>query len=113
MFNWGLTIQYSLPYMNANVRAVDSDFLRRLTPIAEFSFARPISNYAPGQGITTGTFQPGVIYSADTWQFALEALVPVNAASGRHVGMIGELHFFLDDIFPNTLGKPLFGGSRT
>ena len=113
VFNWGLTIQYSLPYMNANVRAVDSDFLRRLTPIAEFSFARPISNYAPGQGITTGTFQPGVIYSADTWQFALEALVPVNAASGRHVGMIGELHFFLDDIFPNTLGKPLFGGSRT
>ncbi len=30
--------------------------------------------------------------------------------SGRHgTGAVGELHFFLDDIFPNTIGKPIFG----
>ena len=23
------------------------------------------------------------------------------------VGVVGELHFFLDDIFPNSLGKPI------
>jgi hypothetical protein len=45
---------------------------------------------------------------ADTWQIALEALLPVNAASGNGVGAIAELHFFFDDIFPNSLGKPLF-----
>ncbi len=47
---------------------------------------------------------------ADTWQFALEAIIPMNAASGHGVGVVGELHFFLDDIFPNSLGKPIFGG---
>jgi hypothetical protein len=25
------------------------------------------------------------------------------------VGIRGQVHFFLDDIFPNTLGRPLFG----
>jgi hypothetical protein len=47
---------------------------------------------------------------ADTWQIALEALIPINAASGHNVGAVAELHFFLDDIFPDSLGKPLFGG---
>jgi hypothetical protein len=45
---------------------------------------------------------------ADTWQFALEAIVPMNSASGRGVGAVGELHFFFDDIFPDSLGKPIF-----
>ena len=54
----------------------------------------------PGGQVTTGTIQPGVIYMADTWQIAVEALIPVNAASGHNVGAIAELHFFLDDIFP-------------
>jgi hypothetical protein len=31
----------------------------------------------------------------------------MNSASGRGVGVVGELHFFLDDIFPNSLGKPI------
>ncbi len=47
---------------------------------------------------------------ADTWQFALEAVVPMNSASGRGVGVVGELHFFFDDIFPDSLGKPIFTG---
>jgi hypothetical protein len=61
--------------------------------------------------VTTGTVQPGLIYMADSWQIAVEALIPVNAASGRNVGVVGELHFFLDDMFPNSfIGKPIFGG---
>jgi hypothetical protein len=107
--NWGFTIQYSLPYYNSNVGAIDNDFLRRLIPITELTFSKPVANFAPGQNQTTGTIQPGLIYMADTWQFALEAIIPMNSASGRGVGVVGELHFFLDDIFPNSLGKPLFG----
>ena len=55
-----------------------------------------------------GTVQPGVIYMADTYQIALEAVVPINGASGHNVGVVAELHFFLDDIFPTSIGKPLF-----
>lgn len=36
------------------------------------------------------------------------AMLPINRSSGQGVGMLVQLHFFLDDIFPNTLGKPIF-----
>ena len=95
VFNWGFTLQYSLPYMNANVSEVGGpDFLKHLIPITEFVFQTPVSNVPSGGQITTGTIQPGVVYMADTWQVA--------------VGVVAELHFFFDDIFPNSLGKPLF-----
>jgi hypothetical protein len=35
-------------------------------------------------------------------------MIPVNRQSGTSVGVIGQLHFFLDDIFPTTLGRPIF-----
>jgi len=108
-FNWGFSFQYSLPYLNAHVRQIDGpDFLRRLTPIVEVSLQSPVANYAGTGTRTTGTVSPGLIYSGDTYQIAVEALIPINKASGKHVGVIAQLHFFLDDIFPNTLGKPIF-----
>ena len=106
--NWGFTVQYSLPYYNSQVGEIDNAFFKHLIPITEFTFSKPISNFAPGTNQTTGTVQPGAIYMADTWQFALEAIVPMNGASGHGVGVVGEMHFFLDDIFPDSLGKPLF-----
>ena len=111
MLNWGFTIQYSLPYLNSHVSAIDNGFLKHLIPITEFTFSKPVANFLPGSNVTTGTIQPGAIYMADTWQFALEAIVPINAASGHNIGIVGELHFFFDDIFPKTLGKPIFGGA--
>jgi hypothetical protein len=111
VFNWGFTTQYSLPYMNANISEVGGpDFLKHMVAITEFAFQTPVGNVPPGGQITTGTIQPGVVYMADTWQIALEALIPINAASGHNVGAVAELHFFLDDIFPDSIGKPLFGG---
>jgi hypothetical protein len=44
----------------------------------------------------------------DTYQVGLEALIPGNKAAGPHAGFIAQVHFFFDDMFPNTLGKPLF-----
>ena len=111
-FNWGFTIQYSLPYFNANVAEIDNAFLKHLIPLTEFTFSTPVANFAPGGNVTTGTIQPGVMYLAGAYQVSLEAILPINSASGRGVGVVGELHFFLDDIFPNTLGKPIFGASR-
>ena len=53
--NWGFTIQYSLPYYNSNVAEIDNEFFRRLVPITEFTFSKPIANYALGTNQTTGT----------------------------------------------------------
>jgi hypothetical protein len=35
-------------------------------------------------------------------------VIPGNRATGRNVGWIAQVHYFFDDIFPNTIGKPLF-----
>jgi len=35
----------------------------------------------------------------------------VNRASGDDIGVIGNVHFFLEDIFPRSLGKPLFSSA--
>jgi hypothetical protein len=112
-FNWGFTIQYSLPYFNEHVAQIDNAFIRRLIPITEFTFSRPVANFDTlGPAVTTGNIQPGVIYEGNGWQFALEAILPVNSASGKGVGVVGELHFYLDDLMPDTLGRPLFGAKK-
>lgn len=101
-------LQYSLPYFNAHVAEIDNDFIKHLVPVAEFSFQTPIHNGAVAGQTTTGYFQPGPVYITDKWQFALEAMVPVTGATGHGVGVIGSLDFYLDDIFPDTLGRPIF-----
>ncbi|PYJ49613.1 MAG: hypothetical protein DME87_08975 [Verrucomicrobia bacterium] len=32
--------------------------------------------------------------------------------SGSDVGFIAQLHFYLDDLFPHSIGRPLFGGNK-
>lgn len=105
--NWGFTVQYSLPYYNSHVAAIDNEFFKHLVPIAEFAFSKPLYNFGPGGNQTTGTFQPGAVFITDKWQFALEAVVPMNSASGRGVGVVGQLDLYLDDLLPDTIGKPL------
>jgi hypothetical protein len=47
------------------------------------------------------------------FQVGFEAAIPVNHNSGSTVGYIGQLHLYLDDMFPTTIGRPLLGGSST
>ena len=106
--NWGGSLQYSMPYLKSNVQDLGLPaFLNRMVPLVEWNLATQVSNFDGGQR-TTGTINPGVIYVADKYQLGVEAIVPVNRPSGDGVGVIGQLHLYLDDIFPNSLGRPLF-----
>jgi hypothetical protein len=103
---WGGAIEYSLLYLQNNVRDVGlGKFVSHLTPLVELSFSSP----RDGSG-TTGTINPGLIWSGRRVQLAAEAMVPVNRNSGRGIGVIGQLHFYIDDLFPHSLGRPIFGG---
>ena len=103
----GLTLQYSLPYLQSQVRDYGlPSFFNRLIPLVEIAYSSPASK--PSNLGTQVVVAPGVIYMADTFQVGIEALVPANRASGRFVGAITQLHLFFDDLFPNTLGKPLW-----
>jgi hypothetical protein len=109
MLNWGATLQYSMPYLKSVVVDLGlPDFINRLIPIVEVSLQTPVSNAATFGTVTTGTINPGIIYVGNKYQVAAEAMIPVNRQSGTSVGVIGQLHFYLDDIFPNTLGRPIF-----
>ena len=52
------------------------------------------------------TIAPGFIWSGDSFQIGLEALVPGPKKTNNATGFVFQIHFFLDDIFPTTLGKP-------
>ena len=108
-FNWGGSLQYSMPYLKSAVVDLGlPDFINRLIPIVEFSMQTPVSNTLTSGTVTTGTISPGFIYVGNTFQVAVEALIPVNRQSGTSVGVIGQLHVFLDDVFPNSIGRPIF-----
>ena len=59
--------------------------------------------------MTTGTVNPGFIWVANTFQLGVEALILINRQSGTNVGVIAQLHLYLDDIDPHGIGKPIFG----
>jgi len=107
---YGGSLQYSMPFLKSSVIDLQlPDFFNHLIPIVEWNFQTPVgNNFNTGIG-TTGTVNPGVIWVGNYFQVALEAIVPVNRASGSGIGAMAQLHFYLDDIFPTTIGRPIFG----
>jgi hypothetical protein len=107
-WNGGLSLQYSLPYLQSQVTDFGlPEVVNRLIPLVEMTWSSPAGQPNGGQPMTL-SFAAGAIYMADTYQIGLELVVPGNQAAGRNIGYIAQLHLFLDDILPNSLGKPLF-----
>ena len=103
---WGLALEYSLPYLQAQVKdlGLPAPF-NRMTPLVEASFETPVTG--PDRR-TTGTINPGLIWAGRKVQIGAEARFPINAASGRGVGGVVQMHFYLDDILPRSLGEPIW-----
>ena len=111
---YGASLQYSMPYLKSEVKDLQlPDFINHLIPIVEAQLSTPVANNLGNSFITTGTINPGVIWVGSYFQVGVEAMIPVNRASGTGVGVIGQLHLYLDDMFPKTLGQPLIGGTST
>lgn len=105
-FNYGFAVEYSLPYLQCCVKDIGLKApFNRLIPLVEFAFSSPIDRI--GANRTTGTIQPGVIWSGDYFQIGAEAIIPATSGTGHGFGGLVQLHFYLDDIFPKTLGKPI------
>lgn len=101
-FNYGFTFQYSLPYLQQHVRDIGlPQPFANLIPLVEVPLSR-------SQGQTTGTVNPGFIWINRYGQLGIEAQIPINRASGSHVGILVQAHIFFDDVAPTTIGKPLF-----
>jgi hypothetical protein len=107
----GFALEYSLPYLQSFVKDVGlSEPFSRMIPLVEVSLQRPLDRVEDRK--TTGTINPGVLWAGRQVQVGPEAVIPINRQSGHGVGVLAQLHFFLDDIFQRSIGRPLFGNAR-
>jgi hypothetical protein len=108
-FTWAgsLSLQYSIPYLESQVKDHGLPaIIKGLIPTVELDWSSPA--FGPATGNPTQVMvAPGFIWLGQTYQVGLEALIPANSATGHHVGAILQVHYFFDDLFPNSLGKPL------
>jgi hypothetical protein len=115
---WGGSLQYSLLYQNSYVSEVP-DVFKKLIPSFEAILTTPVSwtgpsvPSIPGVHETTGVVGPSLYYIGQYFEIGVMAQIPVNSDSGKHLGALAVLDFFLDDIAPDSIGKPLFGATHT
>jgi hypothetical protein len=78
----------------------------RMILVAEVPMQTNLSR--DSKGLTTGTINPGVVWAGKKVELGIAAEIPVNARSGKTIGVLGLIHLFIDDLFPKSIGKPLF-----
>jgi hypothetical protein len=106
----GLTLQYSIPYLQSQIKDYGLPLLlANLTPVAElgWSSAAAGSAFRPTNGPTTFTLGTGAVWTGEYYSISTELLWPLNGAAGHGLGVISQFHLYFDDLFPDTLGKPL------
>ncbi|TAL65482.1 MAG: hypothetical protein EPN88_09560 [Bacteroidetes bacterium] len=105
--SWGFTIQYSLMYLQSFVKDIGLGVpFNRMVLVAEFPMETCMSADCKGQ--TTGTVNPGVVWFGKYVELGLAAQIPINSKSGKSVGILGLIHLFIDDLFPKSIGRPIF-----
>jgi hypothetical protein len=104
----GLALEYSLvANMYTGANRTGTRYPEGWVPLVEFTTATPLNG--PLAGRTTGTVNPGVIWVNRYLQVGVEAIIPMDAHSGRDLGFRAQAHLYLPAIFPDWYGKPIFG----
>jgi len=103
ILHWGFAVEFSTLYLTSRFTGgpPKEEPLNQFVPLVEFAFD------SSRGAKSTATMNPGLSYVAVTWQVAVEAIVPLNSASGHHPGARAQLLLFLDDLAPALFGKPL------
>jgi hypothetical protein len=102
---WSFALEYTL--LTTTNYGNGKRYPQGWVPLVEFAFQTPLDG--PNAGLTTGTINPGVIWVSRYLQIGAEAIVPIDARSGRDIGVRAQAHLYLSELLPDTLGKPIFG----
>jgi len=120
-FNAGFAIEYSLEYLQHHVKDVGIPApFDRFIPLVEITSTTPINRgFNRDSGLTnqtgngtTGIIAPGVIWAGQYSQIGVEAIIPYGEGQGHGVGVLLQMHFFLDDLFPTSIGRPILGSGK-
>jgi hypothetical protein len=104
---YGFAFEYSLEYLEHHVKDIGiTPPFDHMVPLVEIALTSPINRGQTAD--TTGTIQPGLIWSGQHYQLGAELIVPINSLSGHGVGGLVQFHVYIDDLFPKTFGRPLF-----
>jgi hypothetical protein len=107
VLKWAFTVQYSLMYLQSFVKDIGLGApFNRMIFVTEFPIQTNLSRDNKGQ--TTGTVNPGIVWASKFMQFGIAAEIPINSHSGNSVGVLGLIHLFVDDLFPKSIGAPIF-----
>lgn len=118
VFNASFAIEYSLEYLQHHVKDVGlTGAWGRFIPLVEITSSTPLNHgfnndagSTNGLGnATTGIVAPGIIWAGNYFQIAAETIIPYGERQGHGVGWEVQLHFYLDDLFPDSIGQPIFG----
>ena len=105
--NYGFAVEYSLDYLEHHVKSLGLGRpFDHMIPLVEVALTTPLNRGQGGQ--TTGTVQPGLIWAGQHYQIGAELIIPVNSLSGHGIGGLFQFHLFLDDLFPRSIGRPMF-----
>lgn len=108
VLDWGFALEYSLPNLQEHVEDVGLPHpFCDLIPLVEFNLSSPTNRSGE---TTTGTINPGILWESKYCQIGAEAVIPVNAHTGPNVGAVVQVQFFIDDLFPQVFGHPIFFG---
>ena len=109
VFQWGFSFQYNLQYLQSYVRDVGLPApLNRMIPIVEVALQTPLDGRDAGH--TTGSINPGIIWFGRYFQLGIEAVIPVNHDVTKNVGALAQIHFYLDDLWPQVFTWTPFHG---
>ncbi len=104
---WAFSLQYSLMYLQSFVKDIGlGDPFKRMIIVTEFPMETCMNADCKGQ--TTGTVNPGIVWAGKLMEFGIAAQIPINSRSGSSVGVLGLIHLYVDDLFPKSLGGPIF-----
>jgi hypothetical protein len=110
----GLTLQYSIPYLQSQIHDYGLPSLfANLTPLVELAWSSAAGRSAVGPADYPTSFElgTGAVWTGTWYALSAEAVWPLNGAAAHGIGFIGQFHVYFDDLFPNTIGKPLIGRS--
>jgi hypothetical protein len=104
---WAFSLQYSLIYLQSFVKDIGlGNPFKRMIFVAEFPMETCMSADCKGQ--ITGTVNPGIVWCGKFMEVGIAAQIPVNSRSGSSVGVLGLIHLYVDDLFPESIGRPIF-----
>jgi len=104
---WAFTLQYSLMHLQSAVKDVGLGVpFNRMVAVVEFPMETCLNKDCKNQ--TTGTVNPGIAWIGKYTELGIAAEIPMNPRSGAGTGVFVLFHLFIDDLFPKTIGRPIF-----